>query len=428
MQQHDWSRANRARLNRPTARIVWLALVMVYSATYSIHAQSLTWLGTFGNPYSSARDVSDDGSVVVGSSRFDNYNRAFRWTRTGGMQNLGTLPQHTYSEGYGVSADGNRVTGTAYYVIPYGGSERAFLWVFGSGMRDIGNLPGSPVNTALDISRDGATIVGWGRDYGYAIRAFRWTSGTGMVSLGTLGGNESRANGVSRDGSVVVGWSYNHLGERWAFYWMRAAGMQVLYPLAVCCGEANAVSDNGQIIVGRSHSAQTERWHACMWAWDGYGYSVSDLGTLGGNESVAQGCTNNREVVGWAHTTSGARRAFRWTPNGGMENLSETFARLLSPGSYLEIAFAITPDGRYIVGQGYNAAAGRTEAFLLDTRCVTHNGDIDDNGCVDDADLLAVLFAFGGAGQDLGRVDTNCDGVVDDADLLMVLFNFGQGC
>jgi hypothetical protein len=51
------------------------------------------------------------------------------------------------------------------------------------------------------------------------------------------------------------------------------------------------------------------------------------------------------------------------------------------------------------------------------------NGD----GCVDDADLLAVLFAFGQTGSGLPE-DVNQDGLVDDADLLMVLFNFGQGC
>jgi hypothetical protein len=60
--------------------------------------------------------------------------------------------------------------------------------------------------------------------------------------------------------------------------------------------------------------------------------------------------------------------------------------------------------------------------------CVAHNGDVTGNGCVDDADLLAVLFAFGQTGSNLGRVDVNCDGVVDDADLLQVLFNFGSGC
>jgi len=53
-------------------------------------------------------------------------------------------------------------------------------------------------------------------------------------------------------------------------------------------------------------------------------------------------------------------------------------------------------------------------------------GDVDGNGCVDDADLLTVLFNFGATGAN--PADVNCDAIVDDADLLIVLFNFGSGC
>ncbi|GIV06125.1 MAG: hypothetical protein KatS3mg016_1700 [Fimbriimonadales bacterium] len=52
-------------------------------------------------------------------------------------------------------------------------------------------------------------------------------------------------------------------------------------------------------------------------------------------------------------------------------------------------------------------------------------GDANDDGCVDDADLLQVLFQFGSS--DLAS-DLNRDGTVDDADLLLVLFQFGNGC
>jgi hypothetical protein len=83
-----------------------------------------------------------------------------------------------------------------------------------------------------------------------------------------------------------------------------------------------------------------------------------------------------------------------------------------------------TAGGRYVISlQG--------AYFVSEQGCQTcqpHNGDVDNNGCVDDADLLAVLFAFGQTGDNLGRVDVNCDQVVDDADLLQVLFNFGSGC
>jgi hypothetical protein len=49
-------------------------------------------------------------------------------------------------------------------------------------------------------------------------------------------------------------------------------------------------------------------------------------------------------------------------------------------------------------------------------------GDVNLDGIVDDADLLAVLFEFGSSNA---AVDVNSDGIVDDADLLTVLFNFG---
>lgn len=52
-------------------------------------------------------------------------------------------------------------------------------------------------------------------------------------------------------------------------------------------------------------------------------------------------------------------------------------------------------------------------------------GDVNGDDCVDDSDLLAVLFAFGGSGD---AEDLNGDGAVDDADLLIVLFRFGSGC
>ncbi|MEJ5296323.1 MAG: lectin-like protein [Fimbriimonadales bacterium] len=65
--------------------------------------------------------------------------------------------------------------------------------------------------------------------------------------------------------------------------------------------------------------------------------------------------------------------------------------------------------------------------YIVEYGEASTGGDVDQNGCVDDADLLAVLFAFGQSGSSLPE-DVNCDGTVDDADLLTVLFNFGSGC
>lgn len=63
---------------------------------------------------------------------------------------------------------------------------------------------------------------------------------------------------------------------------------------------------------------------------------------------------------------------------------------------------------------------------VLPLRVLAANGDINGDGCVDDSDLLRVLFAFGTEGA--LPEDVNGDNLVDDADLLLVLFAFGSGC
>lgn len=77
----------------------------------------------------------------------------------------------------------------------------------------------------------------------------------------------------------------------------------------------------------------------------------------------------------------------------------------------------------YLLTSDRNAPSGTTgKVFRL-----TQPGDVNDDGCTDDADLLSVIFAFGDTGSGL-PADLNHDGVVDDKDLLAVLFYFGSGC
>ncbi len=85
-------------------------------------------------------------------------------------------------------------------------------------------------------------------------------------------------------------------------------------------------------------------------------------------------------------------------------------------GGVFSVQFS--PNGRFF-------AYGRNDATVVLARWP--DSDINGDGCVDEADLLAVLFAFGNTGDNLPE-DINDDFVVDDADLLRVLFNFGNGC
>jgi len=90
--------------------------------------------------------------------------------------------------------------------------------------------------------------------------------------------------------------------------------------------------------------------------------------------------------------------------------------------SLISVSFALT---------GEVFAYGRYDASIIVARNPFYTapiaGDINRDDCVDDLDLLRVLFAFGAANANLPE-DINGDGAVDDADLLVVLSNFGQGC
>jgi probable HAF family extracellular repeat protein len=353
-------------------------------------SQSITWLGRL--PGYDRRiwvfGVSANGVVVGWGENTAGQLRAFRWTAAEGMQDLGTLGGNS-SEAYGVSADGAVVVGVASNAA---GQRRAFRWENGV-MQDLGTL-GGDFSIAYAVSADGAVVVGYATNAAGQGRAFRWTASGGMQDLGTLPGyNHSYAYGVSADGAVVVGVAWNAAGQYRAFRWTASGGMQDLGTLGGSESWAYGASADGAVVVGRTYNAAGQR-RAFRWTASG---GMQDLGTLGGSEGWAYGVSaDGAVVVGRAANAARQYRAVRWTA-WVIEDLNTTYASLVTNDSLLWEARAISPNGRYIVGHGYNAATRRHEAFLLDTRqrCTALDGDVNGDGIVDDADLLIVLFNFG---------------------------------
>jgi probable HAF family extracellular repeat protein len=119
--------------------------------------------------------------------------------------------------------------------------------------------------------------------------------------------------------------------------------------------EANGVNNSGQI-VGFSYTSGNTAYHA----FSDSGGTMTDLGTLGGNFSKAFGVNNSGQIVGSSTTGLGAGDAFVDSA-GRMLDLNS----LLAPGSGwdLEQANAINDNGD-IVGYGIDPS-GQDHAFLL---------------------------------------------------------------
>jgi uncharacterized membrane protein len=123
-------------------------------------------------------------------------------------------------------------------------------------------------------------------------------------------GTFTQATDVNNSG-VVIG--IHNSPEVRAFAWTRSGGLVDLEGAAESEFSIPwAVNECGQI-VGELNG------HAALWNTFG---EVEDLGTLGGDVSVARGINDRGDVVGFARVISGARGApFLWTEEDGMREI-----------------------------------------------------------------------------------------------------------
>ena len=85
------------------------------------------------------------------------------------------------------------------YADTAGGETRAFLWTASGGMKDLGGKFGWGV--AINAA---GQVTGYASLTGGSDQAFRWTPSAGAQDLGTLGGNGSQGNAINDAGQVQV--------------------------------------------------------------------------------------------------------------------------------------------------------------------------------------------------------------------------------
>ena len=94
---------------------------------------------------------------------------------------------------------------------------------------------------------------------------------------------------------------------------------------------AQGINAAGQV-VGYAGTSGDAAIHAFLWQ----SGSMQDLGTLGGTDSSATGINAAGQVVGYAYTTSAAKHAFLWQ-SGSMQDLG-TFGGTYSSASGINAA------------------------------------------------------------------------------------------
>jgi len=281
-----------------------------------------------------AVDASADGRVLVGNlmagvgpspeGPYVSYFRGFRWTRSGGLVDIGELGGgsgiSTSTFVTAVSADGNAIVGRSL--------DHAFLWTTSGGMRDLGTLGGPDAtfrifSGATHVSADGKIVVGTslGSAGGRNDHAFRWSEATGMVDLGTPDGPDPSfavfvfPTAISSNGNAVAGnlsGTVSGVSGR-SFRWTQAGGMKDLGRLApishpIILGtyvEAAAISANGAVVVGKQ------------------------------TDSVPNGSVD---------------RAYRWSEPTGIQTIEEWTGKSLGGGLAANFAYAVNGDGSLVLG------------------------------------------------------------------------------
>jgi uncharacterized membrane protein len=214
-----------------------------------------------GDASAELRGVSRDGRVVVGTSG----ERAFRWTRTGGLVWLPTIDDRS-SSAQDVSANGHVTIGST-------GSEPVIWIEDGTPRRLVWDDDPEPY-WAQSVSADGRAVAG--TFLGGSRQVFRWQASTSIIDLAAVPGGSIgfHRQAISGDGQTVCGRVLLRERLRIAssqpcvvhsepFCWTEATGSVVLprgsferyvppdgCPGAAIVGQLVGVNHDGSIVVG----------------------------------------------------------------------------------------------------------------------------------------------------------------------------------
>jgi uncharacterized membrane protein len=330
---------------------------------YAFRWTQETGLVVIGGYGTKARAISADGSTIVGT---DNAGPGWMWTQQAGMTPI-ALPDHGVTYIYGVNHDGSVLGGYAY------NEQTAILDAFlyhpaDSTFTILPAPPACSVNYVYTVSPDGLKAAG-SVGNGAFTRASLWNPPDVNNPVGSPDGRRTVLRGLTPSGSAVVGQIYTSYAAS-AYLWTADGGAQDL-------GNPPGLTQG------------------LLWA-------VNANATLAGGTALEG--SENRAVI-WCRGES------------IMEAEDYLAARGVDLADWeLEYIYAMTPDGRVLVGGG--GRGGADQAFAIYLPC--GDADFDNDGAPGtDSDIEAFFACLAGDCCPLCQSpDFNGDGgVATDADI-----------
>lgn len=312
-------------------------------------------LGSLGGPgaFSQAADINNAGVVVGVSHNRDGRSRAFRWTRNGGMKDLGTLDGGRQSGatrivdngqilGWSENAAGTRVpvrwnaagrieelrlpwladTAYSHEVADFsqrgevvgsatGDAMHGWYWSRATGMLDLRDqVPSCMENFAYAINAHGTVTGAACSGLGYP-KAYTWDLERGYRFLDLGEFPESVAFGLAiSDAGTVGGFIDIRLaGQSAPAIWPRGKGLVRLpnLPSRSPWGQVNGVNDR-DIAVGYSADSN-DAWQPVAWT---NARTIVLLRTAERQGGAAAAINNRGQIVGWGATASGVTHAMLW--------------------------------------------------------------------------------------------------------------------
>lgn len=321
--------------------VVCLVGFLLAASPVSVYAQiprayHVEDLGSLGGADVVGTAINIEGEIAGWARLPDGSVQAFRWTRSGGLVNLGASAGATASEALGINDNGDivgRMSESGFmlgFIAPRGGAMR-HLWT-----------PERQIRSVSSIT-NGGQMAG---QAGSSLMPFRTRKDGAFHDLGWPGiyGEATDIN----DAGDVVGWDYFVGGMAWkysdAFTECRLApcGKIMLGYLSGVFAARALSLNNGGVAVGWA-AVGNDRTHAFRAQ---PGMPLEDLGTLGGGGSEAAAINDAGTIVGWSGEL-GPIAAFIYTDAEGMVDLNARVpASEHSP--VLERAVAINEVGQIV--------------------------------------------------------------------------------